>query len=99
MSNPISANSVPALEAIGLCLRYEMDAGMVSAVEDISLRINKTERLVLLGPSGCGKSSILKAVAGFIPAASGQILIEGRAIKGPGADRIVVFQEFDQLLP
>ncbi len=99
MSNPICDSAVPALETIHLCLRYETDAGTVSAVEDISLRIDNTERLVLLGPSGCGKSSILKAVAGFIPAASGQILVDGKAINGPSADRIVVFQEFDQLLP
>jgi NitT/TauT family transport system ATP-binding protein len=68
-------------------------------VEDVSFGVAARERLVLLGPSGCGKSSILKALAGFIRPASGTVTIRGAAIRGPGPDRIVVFQEFDQLLP
>jgi NitT/TauT family transport system ATP-binding protein len=88
-----------ALEAIHLTLDYQTDHGIVRAVEDIDFRIHRGERLVLLGPSGCGKSSILKAVAGFVAPSSGRILVNGSDIAGPGPDRIVVFQEFDQLLP
>jgi len=88
-----------ALEAIHLTLDYRTDNGTVLAVENIDFRIHRSERLVLLGPSGCGKSSILKAVAGFIAPSSGRILVNGSDIAGPGPDRIVVFQEFDQLLP
>jgi NitT/TauT family transport system ATP-binding protein len=88
-----------ALEAVRLTLDYQTDAGVVRAVESIDFRIHRGERLVLLGPSGCGKSSILKAVAGFISPSSGRILVNGSDIAGPGPDRIVVFQEFDQLLP
>jgi NitT/TauT family transport system ATP-binding protein len=87
------------LEAKGLALDYETDGTRLRAVENIDLAIEQGERLVLLGPSGCGKSSILKAIAGFLTPAEGQILLRGRAISGPGPDRIVVFQEFDQLLP
>jgi NitT/TauT family transport system ATP-binding protein len=54
---------------------------------------------VLLGPSGCGKSTLLKAVAGFVPPAEGEIRLEGSACASAGPDRIVVFQEFDQLPP
>jgi NitT/TauT family transport system ATP-binding protein len=54
---------------------------------------------VLLGPSGCGKSTLLKAVAGFIEPTSGSIRIDDKPVRGPGTDRIVVFQEFDQLPP
>lgn len=88
-----------ALEAIRLTLDYETENGRVRAVENVDFKIQRGERLVLLGPSGCGKSSILKAVAGFIPDFTGRILVEGRDVTGPGPDRIVVFQEFDQLLP
>ncbi|EOW2300699.1 ABC transporter ATP-binding protein, partial [Pseudomonas aeruginosa] len=57
------------------------------------------DRFVLLGPSGCGKSTLLKAVAGFIPPSEGEIRLQGQAVRAPGPDRIVVFQEFDQLPP
>ncbi|MEP9348187.1 ABC transporter ATP-binding protein [Xanthobacter sp. KR7-225] len=90
---------VPVLEARGLTLEYPTSAGRLRVVEDVSFDVAAGERLVLLGPSGCGKSSILKALAGFIRPASGTVSIRGAAIKGPGPDRIVVFQEFDQLLP
>ena len=88
-----------ALQAIGLTLDYETEAGTLRVVENVDFSIHRAERLVLLGPSGCGKSSILKAAAGFIQPSSGRILVNGADIQGAGPDRIVVFQEFDQLLP
>ncbi|MDQ8728175.1 ABC transporter ATP-binding protein [Bradyrhizobium sp. LHD-71] len=87
------------LEAAELSLVYEREGQPVRAVEEVDFKLEAGERLVLLGPSGCGKSSILKAVAGFLQPASGHILIRGQPVTGPGPDRIVVFQEFDQLLP
>lgn len=87
------------LEAEGLTLEYPTRDVPVLAVENVGFKVTKGERLVLLGPSGCGKSSILKAVAGFLEPAGGAISINGRPVSGPGPDRIVVFQEFDQLLP
>jgi NitT/TauT family transport system ATP-binding protein len=89
----------PAFEARGLTLDYRTPKGPLRAVENVSFSAHEGERLVLLGRSGCGKSSILKAVAGFLPAASGDIRVRGKPIRGAGPDRIVVFQEFDQLLP
>lgn len=82
-----------------LTIDYQVDRGVVRAVENVSFEVAEGERLVLLGPSGCGKSTILKAVAGFIKPKSGEIDVRGRKVQGPGPDRIVVFQEFDQLLP
>jgi len=55
--------------------------------------------IILSAPSGCGKSSLLKAIGGFLFPVEGSILLKGTAITRPGPDRVMVFQEFDQLLP
>ena len=72
---------------------------LVTATERVSFSVNTSDRLVLLGPSGCGKSSLLKAVGGYMSPSEGRISINGRTVIEPGADRMMVFQEFDQLLP
>ena len=78
---------------------YPTEQGLFTAVEDVSFSVGAGERFILLGPSGCGKSTLLKSVAGFMPPARGSIELDGRGITRPGPDRVVVFQEFDQLLP
>lgn len=80
-------------------LRYQTGDAIVQATRDVSFSIYKGDRFILLGPSGCGKSSLLKAAAGFIKPQSGAFTLNGNAISGPGPDRVVVFQEFDQLAP
>jgi len=98
-SQPIPVPSAAVLEARGLTLDYPGEAGALRAVEDVSFTVGEGERVMLLGPSGCGKSTILKALAGFLAPTAGAVSVRGRAVSGPGPDRIVVFQEFDQLLP
>jgi NitT/TauT family transport system ATP-binding protein len=68
------------------------------AVESISLDIQDKEFLVVVGPSGCGKSTLISAIAGFLKPTAGRILMDGKQITRPGADRGVVFQEY-ALLP
>jgi NitT/TauT family transport system ATP-binding protein len=85
----------PLLRAENVSLEY----GGTRATHDVSFDVYRGDRFVLLGPSGCGKSSLLKAAAGFIAPAAGSIAINGAPVRGPGPDRIVVFQEFDQLPP
>ncbi|RAS21058.1 ABC transporter ATP-binding protein [Paraburkholderia bryophila] len=80
-------------------LEYRTRERIVRATHDVSFDVYGGDRFVLLGPSGCGKSTLLKAVAGFIEPSSGSISLDGQIVRGPGADRIVVFQEFDQLPP
>ena len=89
----------PLLDFDGVSLEYATDQQVVRATHRVSLSVFEAERYVLLGPSGCGKSTLLKAAAGFIAPREGQIRLDGQAITGPGPDRIVVFQEFDQLPP
>lgn len=66
----------------------------VTAVHDVSLEVTQGEFVSIVGPSGCGKTTLLNMIAGFIPPSSGQILLDGRIISGPGPDRGVVFQSF-----
>ncbi|WP_140626565.1 ABC transporter ATP-binding protein [Methylibium rhizosphaerae] len=89
----------PLLQADGLTLEYATAERLVRATHRVSFDVHRADRFVLLGPSGCGKSSLLKAVAGFIEPREGEIRLEGQAVREPGPDRIVVFQEFDQLPP
>ena len=62
-------------------------------LQDISLEVEKGEFICIVGPSGCGKSTLLNLVAGLDSPTSGEILLDGRAVTGPGADRVVMFQE------
>ncbi len=68
------------------------------AVESITFDIQSNEFLCLVGPSGCGKSTLLAAIAGFLKPRAGSLMMDGRPITKPGADRGVVFQEY-ALLP
>jgi NitT/TauT family transport system ATP-binding protein len=89
----------PLLRAQDLTIDYPAAAGTVRATHEVSFDVYEGDRFVLLGPSGCGKSTLLKAVGGFIRPSAGALLLRGRRILKPGPDRIVVFQEFDQLPP
>ena len=66
----------------------------VTAIRDVSLSVAPGEFVSLVGPSGCGKTTILNMIAGFLPASGGEILVDGNPVRGPGADRGVVFQSF-----
>jgi len=89
----------PLLSVKHVSLEYRTEQRTVRATHDVSFDVFRGDRFVLLGPSGCGKSSLLKAVAGFIAPRAGSIAMQGQPIHKPGPDRVVVFQEFDQLPP
>jgi NitT/TauT family transport system ATP-binding protein len=91
--------AAPQLRVEGVSIRYDGEQRQILAVDDVSFRVHRGEKFILLGPSGCGKSTLLKAIAGFMPAFRGTIELDGRTVTEPGPDRVVVFQEFDQLLP
>jgi NitT/TauT family transport system ATP-binding protein len=93
------ADTEPLLDVRSVTLRYKTSERLVTATSRVSFRVNRGDRYVLLGPSGCGKSTLLKAVGGYIAPAEGRILLKGEPISRPGPDRVMVFQEFDQLLP
>lgn len=97
-SNPI-ARSEALLAVDHVSLEYRTPQRVVRATHQVSFAVDPADRFVLLGPSGCGKSTLLKAVAGFIRPCEGEIRLQGQRVDAPGPDRIVVFQEFDQLPP
>jgi len=87
------------LQVDGVSLEYRTSERVVRATHRVSFDLYAADRFVLLGPSGCGKSTLLKAVGGFIAPVEGEIRLAGARVEAPGPDRIVVFQEFDQLPP
>jgi NitT/TauT family transport system ATP-binding protein len=97
MSDPLPR--APLLQVHGLTLQYKTERHLVTATYRVSFDVYAADRFVLLGPSGCGKTTLLKAIGGYMAPTEGNISLKSRPIRGPGADRVFVFQEFDQLLP
>src|SRR5882672_7925630 len=90
---------IPLLHVQGVTLRYKTKDHLITATYRVDFNIFKSDRFVILGPSGCGKSTLLKAVGGYIDPVEGTMRLNGAEISKPGPDRVMVFQEFDQLLP
>jgi NitT/TauT family transport system ATP-binding protein len=91
--SPEAAAATAALEVRGVSKRFETRRQDTLALQDITLSVRPGEFVCLLGPSGCGKSTLLNVIAGFEKPTSGEMLVGGNPISGPGRDRVVVFQE------
>ncbi|HWK72396.1 ABC transporter ATP-binding protein [Pollutimonas sp. M17] len=91
--------ATPLLSVQGVTLRYRTKDHLITATYRVSFDVFRSDRFVIVGPSGCGKSTLLKAVGGYLPAVEGHIRLNNQEIAKPGPDRVMVFQEFDQLLP
>ncbi|SDO83521.1 NitT/TauT family transport system ATP-binding protein [Paracidovorax cattleyae] len=94
-----AAIAQPLLRVEGVSIDYRTHERVVRATHRVGFDVHAADRFVLLGASGCGKSTLLKSIAGFIAPSEGRILLDGQAVTRPGPDRVVVFQEFDQLPP
>ena len=68
--------------------------GDVTVLKDVSFSVRESEFTVIVGPSGCGKSTLINIVGGLEEKTSGSMMISGREISGPGADRGMVFQSY-----
>ena len=89
----------PLLDVNGVTIQYKTPQHLVTATYKVSFSVEPADRYVILGPSGCGKSTLLKAVGGFLDPVEGEIRLSGRKVVGPGPDRMMVLQEFEQLMP
>jgi NitT/TauT family transport system ATP-binding protein len=70
------------------------DGLTVTALHDINFKIHKRELVCVIGPSGCGKSTLIRILAGLEAPSSGEMLLNGKAVHGPGPDRGMVFQTY-----
>jgi ABC-type nitrate/sulfonate/bicarbonate transport system ATPase subunit len=68
--------------------------GTTLALRATDLEVAENDFITILGPSGCGKSTLLRIVAGLDVPSAGEVLLDGRRIAGPGADRGMVFQSY-----
>jgi NitT/TauT family transport system ATP-binding protein len=85
---------VPKVGLSEICLSYRTQGGeRLLALDNINLQVKAGEFLCIVGPSGCGKSTLLHLIAGLHQQTSGQVLVDGTPVQGPGTDRILIFQE------
>jgi NitT/TauT family transport system ATP-binding protein len=82
------------LEVRNLCKTYAATQGDVEALRNINFKIHRREIICVVGPSGCGKSTLARTLAGLEPYSSGEVLIDGKPVNGPGRDRGMVFQGY-----
>jgi NitT/TauT family transport system ATP-binding protein len=87
------------IELRNVSLEYNSAASLVTALRNVSFGVDASEFLCVVGQSGCGKTTMLNIIAGFLQPTGGEILISGKAVKGKGLDRGIVFQDFAQLFP
>lgn len=82
------------LQVRGLSKIYEDNGREVVALKDVNLEVKESEFVMIVGPSGCGKTSLINIIGGLDEASSGEVLLDGNAVSGPGADRGMVFQGY-----
>lgn len=86
------------IKVSNLDVEFKTDNNSIKALDKINLNVSKNEFICIMGVSGCGKTTLLNAIAGFIEADRGEILLKDKKISGPGPDRAVVFQD-DAVFP
>ena len=87
-------SAAAVLSVAGVSKSFRSGQGETLALRATDLRVDENDFVTILGPSGCGKSTLLRIVAGLEQPTDGEVLLDGRRIEGPGADRGMVFQSY-----
>ena len=82
------------LEVRDLGKRFGATQGEVEALRNINFKVHRREFVCVIGPSGCGKSTLIRILAGLEKHSSGEVLLDGKPVDGPGQDRGMVFQGY-----
>jgi len=82
------------LEVEGLGKTFESSQGSVTALRNIRFKTHRREFVCVIGPSGCGKSTLIRILAGLEEQTCGEVLLDGKSVRGPGPDRGMVFQGY-----
>jgi NitT/TauT family transport system ATP-binding protein len=90
----VSVEAKGAIDIRDLRVVFGAKGAEVEAVKKVSLSVKPGEFVSLIGPSGCGKSTLLNIVAGFVEASEGSVTVDGVPVRGPSANRGVVFQQY-----
>jgi NitT/TauT family transport system ATP-binding protein len=77
----------------GVEKEFGMRDGKLSALGPIDLEVREGEFVCIVGPSGCGKSTLLNIIAGLVAPDRGKVIVDGKAVEGPGPERVMMFQE------
>ncbi|MBW4492644.1 MAG: ABC transporter ATP-binding protein [Oscillatoria princeps RMCB-10] len=90
----LDSSNPPKLEVRNLFKAFPSQGKQLMALQNINLQVYPAEFVCIVGASGCGKSTLLNIIAGLTPPSSGQVLVDGESVPGPGPDRGMVFQHF-----
>ena len=82
------------LEVRSLSKTFDSALGPITALNDINFKAHKRDLICVIGPSGCGKSTLIRILAGLESQSSGEMLLDGQPVAGPGQDRGMVFQGY-----
>ncbi|MGB5324425.1 MAG: ABC transporter ATP-binding protein, partial [Pseudomonadales bacterium] len=83
-----------SLEVRNLSKFFETPKGQITALDNICFKAYRREFVCVIGPSGCGKSTLIRILAGLEPESTGEMLLNGNTVHGPGPDRGMVFQGY-----
>lgn len=90
---------IEKIRGIGIDRTVIKEGRYFQILRDINFLVQKGEIACILGPSGCGKSTLLRIIGGFDKPDKGSVLMDGEELRGPATNSILIFQDFNQLLP
>lgn len=90
----LSALDKPKLQVCNLSKTFKSQGKQLTVLQDINLKVYKSEFVCIVGASGCGKSTLLNIIAGLMQPSSGEVRVDDEIVIGPGPDRGMVFQGY-----